>query len=168
MNISKNFIFVDIQEQKAFLFDNKNLVKTYKVSTSRNPPSCVENSLGTPLGWHKIDGKIGENSPYGMIFKARKETGKTFLELTDELSKTMQNVITSRILRLRGLESGKNAGGLVDTFNRYVYLHGTNQEDKLGLPNSHGCVLFSNNDIIELFDKVENGSLVYISLGLQK
>ena len=65
-------------------------------------------------------------------------------------------------MRLRGLEDGKNAGGNVDTYARFVYIHGTNQEDKIGTPNSHGCVLLSNRDVAELFDLVENNSIVFI------
>lgn len=66
-------------------------------------------------------------------------------------------------MRLRGLQDGVNCGGKVDTYNRFVYIHGTSQEDKLGSPNSHGCVLLSNADVAELFDLVEDNSIVFIS-----
>ena len=75
-----------------------------------------------------------------------------------------KNLITTRIMRLRGLEEGVNSGGNVDTYNRYVYIHGTNQEDKIGTPNSHGCVLLRNNEIVELFDVVNDGTIVLISM----
>ena len=68
-----------------------------------------------------------------------------------------------RIMRLRGLEEGVNAGGNKDTYNRFVYIHGTNQEDKIGTPNSHGCVLLKNADVAEVFDVVKDGSIVLIS-----
>ena len=60
--------------------------------------------------------------------------------------------ITSRILRLQGEEDGRNRGGNVDTYSRFVYIHGTNQEEKLGSPNSHGCILLGNADVVALFD----------------
>ena len=66
-------------------------------------------------------------------------------------------------MRLRGLEEGINSGTGVDTYNRYVYIHGTNQEDRIGSPNSHGCILLNNADVAELFDVVNDGDLVLIS-----
>ena len=55
-----------------------------------------------------------------------------------------------------------NAGGDVDTYHRYVYIHGTNHEDQLGKPQSAGCVLMNNLEIIELFDWVRAGDPVLI------
>jgi lipoprotein-anchoring transpeptidase ErfK/SrfK len=77
------------------------------------------------------------------------------------------NLITSRILWLDGLEPGLNQGTdaqgrVVDTRRRFVYIHGTNQADKLGRPNSHGCVLLSDADVIRLFDRVAVGLTVLI------
>ena len=54
------------------------------------------------------------------------------------------------------------AGRIVDTRLRYVYIHGTNQATKLGQPNSHGCVLLSDRDIIRLFEGVAVGTKVLI------
>jgi lipoprotein-anchoring transpeptidase ErfK/SrfK len=50
----------------------------------------------------------------------------------------------------------------VDTRRRFVYIHGTNQADKLGQPNSHGCVLLSDSDVIRLHGRVPNGTPVLI------
>ena len=92
-------------------------------------------------------------------------TGRHFSELPD--ADTHPNLITSRILWLRGLESGVNqgvnaAGESVDTHARYVYIHGTNHEDRLGTPQSAGCVLMANLDIIRLYEEVRTGDLVWI------
>ena len=157
---SQHLLFVSIKSQRLYLFDGSREVKTYAVSTSRAAPSCVENSLGTPTGLHKIDGKIGAGEPLETVFRARKPCGLVCAQTPEERAK---NLITTRIMRLRGLEDGVNSGGNVDTYNRYVYIHGTNQEDKIGTPNSHGCVLLSNRDVAELFDVVNDGSLVLIS-----
>ena len=157
---SQHLLFVSIAEQKLYFFDNANLKKTYSVSTSRNPPSCVANSLGTPTGLHKIDGKIGDGEALCTVFRARKPCGLVCEQTPDEQEK---NLITTRIMRLRGLENGVNAGGELDTYNRFVYIHGTNQEDKIGTPNSHGCVLLKNAEVKELFDIVNDGSIVLIS-----
>jgi lipoprotein-anchoring transpeptidase ErfK/SrfK len=98
-----------------------------------------------------------------MVFKARQPTGK----LAAEWATPEDNLITSRILWLDGLESGRNQGTdaegrVVDTRRRFVYIHGTNQSDMLGRPNSHGCVLLSDVDVIRLFDVVPVGTRVLI------
>lgn len=158
---TKYLICVSICEQKLFLFCDRSLVKTYRVSTSRAAPSCVKDSLGTPTGLHFIDGKIGADAPLGTVFRSRIPQGLVSEQSEQERQK---NLITTRILRLRGLEDGVNVGGDCDTYNRYVYIHGTNQPEKLGTPNSHGCVLLSDEDVAELFGIVNDKSIVLISL----
>ena len=160
VGLSQHILFVSIAEQKLYLFADGKIMRTYNISTSRKKPSCVENSNGTPLGLHKIDGKIGAGEPSGTVFRARVPCG---LISEQSLQEQQKNLITTRIMRLRGLEDGVNSGGNVDTYNRYVYIHGTNQEDKIGTPNSHGCVLLSNADVIEVFDVVKDGDIVLIS-----
>src|SRR3954465_3127126 len=139
------------------------LVKSYVVSTSRRPPSNIKNSLGTPRGLHEIAERIGAGQPAGMVFKSRVSTGHHFSEVAEtDPEAANHNLITSRILWLRGLEPGVNRGGDVDTYSRYVYIHGTNHEERLGEPLSAGCVLMRNLDIIELYDEVRTGDLVLI------
>ena len=136
------------------------LVRSYVVSTSRRPPSNVKNSLGTPRGLHEIAERIGAGQPPGTVFKSRVPTGRHFSELPD--AGADDNLITSRILWLRGLEPDVNRGGEVDSYERYIYLHGTNHEDHLGEPMSAGCVEMRNLDVIELYDEVRVGDLVWI------
>jgi len=95
-----------------------------------------------------------------MVFEARQPIGKTWQEV--EVAKNARNLITTRIMRLRGLEPGHNAGPGRDSYNRYIYLHGTNYPEKLGTPVSAGCVLLSDEDVSELFENVPEGSLVWI------
>ena len=136
------------------------VVSTYTISTSRKPPSNIKDSLGTPRGLHEIAERIGAGQPPGMVFKARVPTGRHYFELPDE--KAELNLITSRILWLRGLEPGVNRGGDVDTYERYVYVHGTNHEDRIGEPLSSGCVLMRNREIVELYEQVRTGDHVLI------
>ena len=42
------------------------------------------------------------------------------------------------------------------------YIHGTNLEDRVGSPLSHGCLALRNSDIIRLFDTVRESTIVYI------
>ena len=137
------------------------LVKSYVISTSKRPPSNVKNSLGTPRGLHEIAERVGAGQPPGMVFKSRIPTGKHYFEHANHAAE--ENLITSRILWLRGLEPGVNRGGDVDTYERYVYIHGTNHEDRLGEPMSAGCVLMRNLEIVELHEQVRVGDLVLIA-----
>lgn len=141
-------------------FRRGELVKSYVISTSRLPPSNIKHSLGTPRGLHEIAERIGAGQPPGVVFKSRVSTGHHFSELPE--AGTNGNLITSRILWLRGLEPGVNRGGNVDTYERYIYIHGTNHEDRLGRPLSAGCVLMRNLDVVELFEEVRHGDLVWI------
>ncbi len=159
--LPKQCFFVSVREQKLYFHENEKLIKTWEISTSRKQPSCVENSLGTPLGFHATADKIGEGQPLGMVFKGRIPTGRCYWECDAEEQK--KSLITTRIIRLRGLEPGKNAGAGCDTYDRYVYFHGTNHEDLIGQPASCGCIHLRNREMVELFDWVEEGALVYIS-----
>lgn len=134
-------------------------------ATGRKPASNVEDSLGTPTGLHHIDEKIGDGEPLGMTFVGRVPQGTCFADLDAQTQ--ARNLITTRILWLRGLEPGINAGvnahgQVVDTHQRYIYIHGTNHEARLGSPDSHGCVLLSNADVVTLFDTIDSGTVVLI------
>lgn len=158
-------ITVSIAQQLLGFYRDGCLERTYVISTSLRPPSTVKDSLGTPRGLHEIAEKIGAGQPPGIVFKARVATGKHFSELgADEQAR---NLITTRILWLRGLEPGVNLGTnaareVVDTYARYIYIHGTNHEDRLGRPFSGGCIEMNNLEIIALFDEVRTKDLVWI------
>ena len=125
--------------------------------------SFIDDSIrrnGYAPSLHEISERIGAGQPPGMVFKARIPTGQHYSEVAG--AATHENLITSRILWLRGLEPGVNAGGEVDTHSRYIYIHGTNHEDRLGEPLSAGCVLMRNLDIVELYEQVRAGDLVLI------
>lgn len=160
---SKHCLVVSIDQQKLWHFTD-NQVFTYKVSTARAGRGCVQDSLQTPSGLLRVSEKHGDKAPKGMIFKARQPTGQIWRREESQ----PDNLITSRILWLEGMESGVNAGKdkdgrVVDTKSRYIYIHGTNQEDKLGQPNSQGCVLLADTEVIELYERVPLGTLVYIA-----
>jgi lipoprotein-anchoring transpeptidase ErfK/SrfK len=153
-------LLVSITAQKMALMADDGLLKTYTVSTSLKAPSCVADSNGTPTGLHAVADKIGHSQPRGTVFKGRVPTGKLFPEYDGEEAE--RNLITSRILRLRGLEPGHNAGLGCDSYDRYIYIHGTNHEERIGQPFSGGCVEMRNTEVIELFESVEGGDLVWI------
>ena len=138
------------------------LVKSYVISTSKLPPSNIKHSMGTPRGLHEIAERIGAGQPPGMVFKSRVPTGRHFSEVLAR-EPDNDNFITSRILWLRGLEPCVNRGGEVDTYERYVYIHGTNHDERIGEPLSAGCVLMRNLEIVELYEDVRAGDLVWIA-----
>ncbi len=151
------FITVNIERQQLSLF-GREIEKNFPVSTSRFGTGSEEGSCKTPPGLHRIAQKIGNNAPLCSIFRDRINTGIIWKPGMEE-----ENQILTRILRLEGLEPGKNSGPGIDSFERYIYIHGTNREEKIGTPNSHGCVCMKNDDIVELFDIVQEGTLVHIS-----
>ena len=159
---AEDCIVVSIDQQKLWHIRGQDC-RTYVVSTARAGRGCVQDSHQTPEGLHQVCEKIGAGAVPGMVFKARQPTGT----LASEWPGPEDNLITSRILWLDGLEPGRNQGlatdgRVVDTRRRFVYIHGTNQSDKLGQPNSHGCVLLSDADVIQLFDVVPVGIRVLI------
>ena len=99
-------------------FHNGKSVKEYRMSSSKRPPSCKENSLGTPDGLHMVCEKIGEREPLGMVFKGREPIGLRYDECSAK--EREKNLITTRILRLQGLEEGLNKGEGIDTYDRYA------------------------------------------------
>lgn len=143
-------LVASIPAQRLWHFRGNAPVAEYRMSSSRAAPSCVKDSLGTPDGLFSVVEKIGAGVPAGTVFKARVPTGTHFTDFLKDAPG--ENLITSRILRLQGEEDGHNRGGDRDTYSRFIYIHGTNQEDRLGTPNSHGCLLLGNADVIALFD----------------
>jgi len=126
-------------------------VRSYQISSSRFGLGTEEGSRKTPLGRFRIAEKIGDGMPAGTVFTARVPLG-----VNDPLPQT-EDLITSRILWLEGVEP-ENA----NTKERFIYIHGTKHEDRIGRPDSHGCIRMRNADVIELFDLVQEGTAVRI------
>lgn len=135
--------------------------RLYPVSTALNGPGEQLDSFCTPRGRHIIRAKVGAGAPSGTVFVGRRPTGEI---LDHELytSAPERDWILSRILWLSGAEIGRNRLGRVDTMRRFIYIHGTPDEEPMGVAQSHGCVRMRNRDVIELFDLVEPGTSVVI------
>ena len=154
-------VLVDISDQTLVLYEQGSETARYPVSTSSYGVGSQSGSNKTPLGAHYVKKKIGTGAKSGTIFKGRKNTGK-LADIEHQPRATGDDYVTTRILWLSGLESGKNQGGDVDSYKRYIYIHGTHEEGLIGQPASHGCVRMYNRDVIELFDQVPESALVYI------
>ena len=144
-------IYMSIGEQKLRLFDGDVLVAEYVVSSAANGIGFEEGSYCTPTGRFEVSEKIGDGEPLGTIFKSRKPMGVWDGTPSDD------DMILSRILRLNGLDA-ENANSM----ERYIYIHGTNQEDLLGEPVSCGCIRMANADIVDLYDHIEVGAPLLI------
>jgi len=153
-------LLVSIADQKTELVENDSPIRNFSVSTSLKPPSNQQDSEGTPSGLHRIAEKIGTDAPIGEVFKGRVSIGKRYHQLSAEEQRP--NLITTRILWLEGLEPGINQGDNCDSYQRYIYFHGTNHEDKIGQPSSGGCIQLLNQEMTELFDLIEIGDHVFI------
>ncbi|HMO50360.1 MAG TPA: L,D-transpeptidase [Kiritimatiellia bacterium] len=126
----------------------------YPVSTSRLGLGERKDSWRTPRGYHEIVERLGDGLPVGAVLVSRTFTGEV-LPSSVWRDEHDGDKILSRILRLAGREPGRNAGGEVDSYDRLIYLHGTNHEQWVGVaPSSHGCIRMKNNDIIDLFDRL--------------
>ncbi len=153
----EQYLVVSIEAQKLLVCENDAIVERYDCSTSRFGNGNRENSLKTPLGLHRIKEKYGAGAPAGRVFRDREDTGEDW-----DHGQNGDNLILTRILRLEGLEEGLNKGPGIDSYERYIYIHGTGREDLIGKPLSHGCVCLRNHDVIRLFDAVREDTLVYI------
>ena len=155
-------IEISITNQELTLRDDNGVIKTYKISTSKYGEGSTENSFKTPLGKHEIKKMIGKDVIIGGRFIGRVHTGEVFPIYSDQEIYVKEDVVQSRILWLSGLENNINKGIGVDSFARYIYIHGTPEEWLLGSKASKGCIRMSNKDVIELFEKVHEGMIVNI------
>lgn len=160
--ISSMEIEISITDQELRLKDDNIIVKTYKISSSKFGEGSEEGSYKTPLGKHEIREKIGQNAAIGARFIGREHFGEIYPIYSTEKILVEEDVVQSRILWLSGLEENVNKGEGIDSFSRYIYIHGTPEEWLLGSKASKGCIRMSNKDVIDLFDRVQVGMIVYI------
>lgn len=159
----KTHIEIDLAAQALSLFGPDGAcMRRYAVSTAQSGPGERQGSNQTPRGRHRIRAAIGAGQPYAAVFCNRRPTGERW---SPELAQAYpeRDWILSRILWLSGEEPGFNRLGDVDTMRRYIYIHGTADDQPMGTPCSHGCIRMRNCDVIELFDLVGAGTPVVIA-----
>jgi lipoprotein-anchoring transpeptidase ErfK/SrfK len=156
--MSERRLVVHAQTQSAEVLEDGRVIRRYAVSTGAKGLGCEAGSYKTPTGLLRVARKVGEGAAPGTVFRARQNTGQCWSpDPSNPLCKSEEDLVLTRILWLEGCESQN-----INTLERYIYLHGTNQEQLLGTPASHGCIRFSNQDIAEVFDLLSEGSLVEI------
>jgi lipoprotein-anchoring transpeptidase ErfK/SrfK len=137
-------IHISVKRQRLTLKSGRKTLAAYPVSTSRFGLGTEEGSMKTPTGRFRISEKIGDGMPPGTVFKSRRPVKVTKAVLRDD------DLVMTRILWLDGLDPGN-----ANTHERFIYIHGTNHEENLGEPASHGCIRMKKSDLLELFERVE-------------
>jgi lipoprotein-anchoring transpeptidase ErfK/SrfK len=157
-------IRVDVSAQRLDLLEapaagalEPRVLASFPVSTSGFGLGSEPGSFKTPLGRFAVAEMIGHGAPHGAVFKGRIPTGEVG---PDQSPGGPDDLVQTRILWLKGLEP-HNA----NTRQRYIYIHGTNHEERIGEPSSHGCVRMRNADVLHLFELVQPGTEVEIFEG---
>lgn len=151
-------IVISIAKQELWHRRKSGVWYCYPVSTAALGSGNERGSYQTPLGRHRVHALIGADMPALTAFRGRQPIGLYDPEGDDPEA----DWILSRIIWLEGTETGRNRRGRVDTRSRYIYIHGTHDEARIGQPASHGCIRMRNFDIIELFDHVRPDESVLI------
>src|SRR4029453_3943141 len=144
-------IHVSIRDKLLTLKEGEAPVRTYSVSTSRFGIGTDKGSFKTPIGRFRVAEKIGADMPAGTIFRSRIPLKP------DDPPPPTEDLVMSRILWLDGLDEHN-----VNTRERFIYIHGTKHEAKIGSPASCGCIRMRNADVVELFDLVDHDTPVII------
>jgi hypothetical protein len=159
--IYKELLYVSVKTQKMHHIINNKIVKTYVISSAEKGVGNNKNSHQTPIGLHSVKEKHGDKTPLfgrmiGRVFYGQIAT------IHNDSSRSKADDVTTRVLWLSGEEDGINKGGNVDSYRRYIYIHGTSEEGRLGIPASHGCIRMKNTEVLELYNKIALGTKVLI------
>jgi hypothetical protein len=146
-------LLVRTDDQAMDMLVEQTTITRFAVSTSKFGIGSEADSNRTPLGLHRVVERFGDGKPLGSVFKSRRATGEV-ISPEQWHGPSDEDYVLTRILRLRGVEEGRNAGPRVDSYQRCIYIHGTNEENRLGKPASHGCIRMANRDVADLFGAV--------------
>jgi len=151
----RNKMVISVRDQRMLPVRDGKPVKSYKISTSKFGVGDRPRSNCTPLGRMEVVRKIGDGQRPGAVFKARRPTGEIL-----KPNAPGRDPIVSRILWLKGTQSqNRNA------FRRFIYIHGTPEEWRLGAPASYGCIRMGSRDVIDLYNRVGYGADVFVIRG---
>jgi len=151
----RNKMFVSVKDQRMLLVRDGKPVKSYPISTSKFGLGDQPGSNRTPIGRMEIAKKIGDGARPGTVFKSRRPTGEVI-----KPNAPGRDPIVSRILWLSGKDShNRNA------YRRYIYIHGTPEQNRLGTPASYGCIRMGCTDVVDLYNRVGHGADVYVIRG---
>lgn len=145
-------IVISVAEQKMALLRDGELLKKYPISTSKFGVGDGPGSYKTPLGKLRVCDKIGDELAIGAVLKKRHATGEVL-----PVNAPGRDPIVTRIIWLEGLEAQND-----NARARGIYIHGTNEEKKIGQPVSYGCIRMRSKDVVEVFDELPMSASVSI------
>lgn len=154
-------VWVSVDEQVLRVVENGAILLEAPCATSELGVGSKMDSLQTPLGWHSVQQKFGDGRPWGQVFRSRRPTDQIWQHGDD----TTEDLVLTRVIALGGEEPRKNKGGNVDSYARNIYIHGTNDEARIGTRSSHGCIRLTNDAVIQCYDQVPKGAFVLITAG---
>lgn len=152
---TEHAILISVHDQEMLITKNGKPIRAYPVSTSKFGIGTSFGSKKTPLGDLAVAKKIGDNAPSGSVFKNRRRTGEVL-----QPNAPGRDPVVSRILWLSGRDSDNR-----NTYGRYIYIHGTPEEYRIGSPASYGCIRMKSKDVIDLYQRVGVGADVRIMRG---
>lgn len=155
-------IHIQLATQRLTFIQQQQTLLSTPVSTALNGPGEQAGSGCTPCGKLVVKAKIGTGAPLGSVFVGRRATGEIYTAALGK-AQPQRDWILTRILWLGGLEPGKNRYGKVDTLRRYIYIHGCPPEYPMGQALSHGCIRMRDEALVQLFDLVDTGTVVWIT-----
>jgi Uncharacterized protein conserved in bacteria len=147
-------MIVSVPDQELALVDRGKLITRYSISTSKFGTGDSNASYRTPLGTLFVSAKIGDRLPPGAVIKNQTPTGEIVA-----VDAPGRDPIVSRLIWLRGMETQNQRAR-----DRCIYIHGTPEERRIGKPASFGCIRMRSRDIIDLYDRVQIGTHVLITL----
>ena len=152
---------IDLGAQSLTVWEGDERHETFAISSGARGIGQHDGSGQTPVGWHYVRAAIGDGLPCGSVFRGRRPTGEVF---SPDLARQYpeRDWILTRILWLCGLERGLNRGGDVDSQRRYIYLHGTPDDQPMGVPASHGCIRLRDAALLSVFAAAPPGTPVWL------
>lgn len=158
-----SWLQVSLARQQLDLLDQQDrLLARFAISTASAGAGERQGSGCTPRGWHRIAVRIGQGLDQRAVLQGRLPTGEIW---TPALAQAFpqRDWILGRILWLDGLQPGVNHGGQQDSRQRYIYIHGTPDDQPMGVAQSHGCIRLHPPAMLQLFAQTAVDMRVWIS-----
>ncbi|MGI8436281.1 MAG: L,D-transpeptidase family protein [Chthoniobacterales bacterium] len=145
-------LHISVARQCLSVKRGRSTLRSFPISTSKFGLGSEPGSFKTPTGRFRVAERFGDGLPIDTAFKSRR-----LLRATTKMLRA-DDLVMSRILWLDGLQKGN-----ANSYERFIYIHGTNHEEYLGEPASHGCVRMRKADVAELFALIPVGTIVWIT-----
>ena len=126
-------IEIDLRLQQLYLFEpapeGDILLRQYPVSTALNGAGKQNGSYCTPRRRHRIAEKIGAGAPLFAALNRACHTGKSGRRNRTPKNGAELDPDAHSVAGRPG--AGKEPGRHGDSHDRYIYIHGTHEEDKI-------------------------------------